>query len=386
MSRRILSLRAAGAALVCLTAVIAASGGCTSAERAAVRSRVLGPPAEGGQREIFRDGKWVKLGAPSAEADSEALRPAREAAARGDYRGAIRSASPLVDSAPDAATALAARLLIGDCWLLSDEMTDARLSYDAVLAEAPADSPYYEAALERQYEVAWQWLVGGRKRKVKLFGFYLPLIRVSGESEGKRLVDDILANRPSAELAARCAALSAEYLYGRADYDAADLEYQRLAERFRNSPFSGFATSAEMQVANSKLAQYRGVGYDQKPLRDARVAMADFARDHPAEARRRDVATLSERVEWLTARQDYETAEFYRRLGDLRAAIRYYRYVVRDYPDTPWASRSKVRLTALGTEAEEPAPPAEPPAAPAAARPAPPTTVARAAGEDTKRR
>ena len=324
----------------------------------------LPPAAAGQEREIFRNGRWEKA-APAKPADragepaAPGLQAVRSLIAAGRYKAAADAARAAAAAAPDADTLQEARLLLGDCLVLSDRMSDARSAYDEVLADAGADR-WYEAALEREYELAWHWVVGGRKRKVKLFGVNVPLIRVPGSDEGFQLLRDIRSGTTKPDLSARCLFLSAEKHFSAGDFEAADLDYQQLRKGFPGTPY---ARAAELQAAFCLLAQFKGTGYctdwysyslsGNTGLRQTQRVLEGFRQTDPSEAARRDLDVLIRGIDWVYARRDYETAEFYRRLGDIRPAIKYYEFIVRDHPGSPWRERAMARLIELGAREPE---------------------------------
>jgi len=298
--------------------------------------------------EVYRNGRWVKLGSP--EVGAGGLEAAREYLRQGDFNRTVRLCKQIIKEEPDPNTVLAARMLLGDCWLLLDEMTDARLQYDAVLTEAPVGSAIYDLALEREYEVAYMWVVGGRNKKVQVFGIWIPLLRIPGKSEGLKLLGDMRLKFPKPDLSARTWMLSAEHFFSRNDFDAAIPEYSQVVERFPNSPY---AITAELQAINSLIGTFKGTEYDLTPLGGpdgARGRLADFRSTHPSAAKQFEVDLLIQRIDWLYAQRDYEAAEFYERLGNIRSSVILYRTIARraEFAATPWRDRSLVRLSKLG--------------------------------------
>jgi tetratricopeptide (TPR) repeat protein len=240
----------------------------------------------------------------------------------------------------------AANLLLGDTWLLRNDLTYARRAYERVRAEAPVGSPAHVAALERLFEVARQWAVVGRKRRMETpVGGTFPLIRISAVGDGLRLLSDLRLTAP-AELAVRSRMLEAEYYFSQGDFDFAEDQYTAV----RKTPGTEFAATAELQAALCLVGKFRGTEYDLAVLGRARTGLEDFRKAHPEQARAHAVDLLIERIDWCYARRDFETGEFYRRLGDLRPAIKCYRYLIADprHRGSPWVERARARLRELG--------------------------------------
>lgn len=310
----------------------------------ALTGHIRSAPAD---QKYFKNGKWISLSEkPDGEPELEGV---RELIRQGNYPAAYKAAWKIAEDAPDDATLWEARMLMGDLCVLDDEMSDARLHYDAVLNNAPENSRIYQQVLNREFELAWHWVVGGRKRKFEIAGFSIPLVRVSGRSAGLELLREIRGVRAAKdeELPVRTLLLAAEYSFATAQYDIAESEYRQLVDRFGHR---SEALTARLQEAVCKLAQFRGTEYDLEGLRTARKKLDEFAQTNPDEAAKRDLDLVTRRIDWTFARRDYETGEFYRRLGDIRPAVRYYRYVVKGYPETPWQLRAKARLEELGAD------------------------------------
>lgn len=302
----------------------------------------------GAEDRIYVPGKGWVLPPSKGEPGSD-LAGARALLAAGRVREARRLGELLLDTAEDPADALRARIFLGDLYVLTDRMSDARGQYDAVLAEAPENGPLYREAMGREYELAWHLLVGGRKRSLKVWGFSLPLLRVSGTDHGLELLREIRSVRVNVdeELPARALQLAAEHHFAGGDYDIAEQEYAELHRRFPNRRETA---TARQQEAVSALALFRGTEYDMDPLRTAATRLREFAGLHPDEAAAINADVVMQRLAWNFARRDYETAEFYRRLGDIRPSIRYYRSVVRRFPRTPWAEFATRQLATLGAD------------------------------------
>src|SRR4051794_39864686 len=98
-------------------------------------------PAAADQK-VFKNGRWVSLGeTPDGDPD---LQTVRGMISEGRYRQAYKTAYELAAGAIDNETLWEARMLLGDICVLTDEMSDARLHYDAVLNNAPENSRIYQ--------------------------------------------------------------------------------------------------------------------------------------------------------------------------------------------------------------------------------------------------
>ena len=218
-------------------------------------------------------------------------------------------------------------------------------NFDEILDLYPA-SRYYYPALEQQYEIADAYL-RGLKRK------FLGLPILSAETEATEMLYRVQQRAPGSPIAEQALLRTADYYYASSQFDIAADAY---AAYIRSYPRSPYQARVRLRQAFSALAQFRGVRFDATPVIDARQQLTDLATAYPRVAEEENISAILRRIDTSLARKIYATADFYRRTDKPRAAVYYYRYLQRTYPDSPEAAagaRALERMPEWALEAVE---------------------------------
>ncbi|MEE8169783.1 MAG: outer membrane protein assembly factor BamD, partial [Phycisphaerae bacterium] len=142
--------------------------------------------------------------------------------------------------------------------------------------------------------------------------------------------------------------------YQQGEFDEAEVSYARLARDF---PRGRFDRLARLRSADSALANFPGVRFDDSSLLEAEARYQSYAAEYPEAAERQGVPERMMRIQESRAKKEYNIGQYYERTDSPRAAIYYYRYVAKTWPDTSWAVQSRHRLEVLG--ASQPSTPIE---------------------------
>lgn len=248
---------------------------------------------------------------------------------------------------------------------------------DELMDYYPA-SRLYAPSLEKQYAIADRFLRGYRRQ-------FLGMRILGMKDEGVEILFRIQERAPGSPIAERALLRTADHYFDDSQFDLAADAYAAYARAYPRSPET---PRVRLQQAFSSLAQFNGLRFDATPVVDAKAQLEDISAEYPDLAERENVADALERIDGILAARVYQTAAFYRRTDEPRAAAYNLRYLVENYPDTAEATRARQELERLpawalelpapvagSTEEEQletPAPPAEP----APARPeAPPPVV-----------
>lgn len=259
---------------------------------------------------------------------------------------------------------------------------------DELMDYYPSSRLFYPA-LEKQYAIADRFLSGYKQR-------FLGMRLLSAEDEGVEILFRIQERAPGSPIAERALLRTADHYYDDSQFDLAADAYAAYARSYPRSPE---LPRVRLQQAFSSLAQFRGLAFDATPVIDAKAQLEDVRAEYPEMAEQANVAGFLERVDGILAARVYQTADFYRRTNEPRAAVYNWRYLIEQYPETPDAERARRQLerapawalelpapTGGGSEEEEqlgtPSPPAQPGAAPLppAELPAPPAARDPAVG------
>ena len=205
------------------------------------------------------------------------------------------------------------------------------------LMDKYTDSKYFYPALEKQYEIADAFL-GGYKRR------FLGIPLLSAEDEAIEMLFRIQQRSPGSPLAEKSLKRTADYYYADAQYDLATDAYTAFIDRYKRSPD---IPQARLKKAFAELAQFHGTKFDPTPVINARTSLEELAIDYPDLARQENVAAVVERIDGALARKVYQNAHFYLRTHEPSAAAYTFKYLIKNYPDSPEAERAKVELAQL---------------------------------------
>jgi len=228
-------------------------------------------------------------------------------------------------------------LMYADCRLARGDYYKAHKRYQQILDEFVGTREYAQAIL-REVAVADAFLAG-RKRWI------LGIIPVSAEDEALEIltqVEQLGAGHRVAEVALR---KKADYYYRTGQYELAELTYARLASEY---PRGRYKCLAMYRSAESALASFPGVAYDDSALIEARERFLQYQQACPRQAAGHDIPLILQQIEAKQAHKQFEVARFYQRTRKPHAAAFYYRYVANTWPDSLWGSRARSELVKLG--------------------------------------
>lgn len=193
-------------------------------------------------------------------------------------------------------------------------------------------------ALRLEFVIAEAYL-SGVKRKV--WGIRL----FSGEDIAFRILDEIATDYPDSRLAELATKTKADYLFRTGEHALAELEYARLLRDYPQSRYHPFALR---RSAESALASFAGVDYDDAALIEAEERYYEYRLRYAAQADREGVGLILDGIREARAEKDFSTGAYYERTGHLSSAIFYYRFVRDNWPNTIATTKATERLELLG--------------------------------------
>jgi outer membrane protein assembly factor BamD (BamD/ComL family) len=240
---------------------------------------------------------------------------------------------------------------------------EARDSYEEFRKAYPG-SRFVPLAMERLFAISDTWLEDARQdvrrgRPSTINRFFnfepdrKPLFDVDGHAiETLRNVREYDPNGP---LADDSLMMAAGYHFTMGDYREAEHATDQLIHSY---PHSEHQAQAHLMNAEAKIQSYKGASYDGHKLEEARRTLRAAATQFPdkLEPQRQRIFRELEEIRQEQAKAQFEVAEWYRRMGDLkpkesdklyRAARVYYIYVQKSFPGTKWANRAEERIAEL---------------------------------------
>jgi outer membrane protein assembly factor BamD (BamD/ComL family) len=116
----------------------------------------------------------------------------------------------------------------------------------------------------------------------------------------------------------------------------------------REYPRSRYHQFALGRTAESALASFGGVQYDEAALVEAQERYGDYRLRYPAAADREGVGLILDSIREMRAEKEFSIGEYYERTEHPGSAIFYYRQVCEGFPETVAAGRATARLELLG--------------------------------------
>lgn len=193
-------------------------------------------------------------------------------------------------------------------------------------------------ALRLEFIIAEAYL-GGVKRVV--WGVF----RVSAVEEGYKILDEIVSDYPDTKLAELAIKTKADHLFRTGDHDLAELEYARMLREYSKSRYQEYALR---RAADSALASFGGIDYDEAALIEAAERYDDFRVRFGSAGERVQVGVILDSIRQTRAEKEFQIGQYYEKTDHLSSAIFYYQLVVKDWKGSIAATKAAARLELLG--------------------------------------
>ena len=297
----------------------------------------LSTAAEAPSWQLRGDGRWEQVTTPTTapvkeetlDRVEEMLQHKQAAAARKILIAWFKThnTSPVRDRAV---------FLLGQANFLDDSRIMAFYNFDELLDLYPA-SVYYYPALQRQFDIADQFLRGYKRH-------FLGIAMLGATTEATEMLFRIQQRSPGSPLAEKALLRVADYFYASSDFDVAEDAY---AAYVRSYPRSPYLPRVRLRQAFAALAQFRGIKFDATHVIDARQQLTDLSVAYPQLAAEENITAIVERIDVALARKVLTTADFLWRSGKPQGAAYYYQYLVRTFPDFPETQTARQKLQTM---------------------------------------
>ena len=206
-------------------------------------------------------------------------------------------------------------------------------TYEQLLKDYPG-SRYLDRVMAREFDIANRFLKGQRR---ETFGMRL----FTDTGFGLEVLEKVREHDVNGPYADRGLAYGGAFQYRQTEFDEASFLYDLLIEHY---PKSRYQPQAHLVGSESRRRAYQGALYDGSRLTQAKGLLEAAQRQFPEVTKRKvDAPRILDWIRVQQAERDYQVAEYYRRVGQHRAADHYYQQVIKSYPDTAWARRAKQR-------------------------------------------
>jgi outer membrane protein assembly factor BamD (BamD/ComL family) len=220
--------------------------------------------------------------------------------------------------------------LEGDIAFAAGNFTKAVRAYDTFLARYP-ESPLYEAALDRELEIAQAYLSGHKKRVLRFF-------KIKGYAEGVRVADKVIDRAGDTPIAIRASTAVAESFEKRARYQDAYERWSQISSRW---PTGETGKTALLAMARCKHAAYRGPNFDASNLLSAKSYYENFMTRYPEDAKKYEIGKRLEQINEQLSYKQYTIAEYYERTASDESSEIYCETIEKQWPKSTGAKRAK---------------------------------------------
>jgi outer membrane protein assembly factor BamD (BamD/ComL family) len=221
----------------------------------------------------------------------------------------------------------------GELLLAKGKITKAIRQYDTFLDDYPV-SPLRDAALQRQFNIASEFLAG-RKKTILIF-------RVRAYDDGVKIMEKISDRMGSAEIAKKALLAVAQNYEKRKKYEEAYLTWSQISSRW---PTGQTGKDALLGMARNKYATYHGPLYDASGLVSAKSYYENYKLRYPDDAQRLGINEILTKINEQSAEKKLLIANYYKKTGQLTPANMYYQMVVDTWPNTVAANTAKEQMS-----------------------------------------
>ncbi len=211
-------------------------------------------------------------------------------------------------------------------------------SYDNFLKNYPASSHYADAM--KQQEIIAHNVANGQIKN--------SFLGLKSRIEAKRTAEMLTKVRNNAPRSA--SAEKAQFTIGSVYKSRKNPE--KAIEAFRtltrDYPLSKYAPEAQYQIGVLLLDEAKEGNQDAANLDRARNAFEDLLIRHPNSTRAADAKRQIAKLASGDIQRSYEIAEFYRKKGQTKSALLYYKEVLRASKPGPLRSKAQAKISELG--------------------------------------
>jgi TolA-binding protein len=276
-----------------------------------------------------------------------------------NYKAAADKFKASIDRGRHTAIEQEAMFMLAESYFQDDRYVKARDAFDA-LVKAYTNTRFMDTVIDREWNIARYWELYDKQHTdlpltPNLWDKTRPYFDTLGHAI--KTYDNIRLNDPTGPRADDAIMATANIYFARGRYEDADYHYTLLRHEY---PRSEFQFEAHLLGLKAKMLKYQGENYDGTPLEESKTLVKNLksqfsGRLSPEEKQRLVVeeAELNKKI----AIRDYRMAAYYDNKKDYGAAKYYYAEVIKKYPDTELAKKSRDRVGEIKGAPDDPAKP-----------------------------
>lgn len=263
--------------------------------------------------------------------DSKVVSTAEELLALADkafeklrFADAARVYQILIKAYPESPEAKASQLKLLDAQVLAQNYKKALATANRILA-GDADTETINRVVERKHDIGRAYLTGAAP-------VYFLGIKLSGESYGVTILEDLVRKYPYQASTDTVLYSIGEYYFGEREFEEAEQVYRSLITDF---PESAWVELAEYQIGESAFRRLKGVEYDLAPLKQAENSFERYVARFPGGEKVEAARERLQEIDRLRADRLFRVASFYVKDQHPKAAIYSLERILKDHPQAP---------------------------------------------------
>jgi len=211
--------------------------------------------------------------------------------------------------------------------------------YDKFTDDFP-QSPFYQSALERQYQIATAFL-GGQKRRA------LGVITLSAYEEGGAIMNKVADKAGDAQISKNALQTLAQSEEKRGAYYDSYLTWSDISNRW---PTGQTGQNALLGMARTLEKDYKGPKFDGKVLESSRSYYAEYQKRYEDKAAELKIPQKLGVIDEQLAEKELTVADYYARTSSYNAADIYYQRTMEAWPSSVAAKSAEQKLPAMKKE------------------------------------
>jgi outer membrane protein assembly factor BamD len=294
---------------------------------------------------VWRKGEgWTyeRAGSEYANNPKDQLALAKKYQGKKDYGHAVSAYRRVITRWPTSFATQDARMGLAESLTGLGYYYKAFKEYQNLIDKNP-NSPYFDTALERQFEIGNLFL-GGEKLKVWWFRIF------SGLSKAGEIYEQVVKNGPYSKVGPPAQFRRGLVFEKEKDYLGAVHSYEKLLERYPNDPL---AEEAQFQIGWAYYKEAQHAEYDQNSANQALGAFSDYLLRYPTGPKVKRAEELHVELKQDQSRGLYQIGQFYEKRKNYKAALIYYNQVIEKNPKSNWAQTAQKKIIVLAAREKE---------------------------------
>lgn len=281
-----------------------------------------------------KTGRWINPKWEIKPTPKQQLDYALEFYNQKNYNEASREFRKLIKKYPKSYEAAEAQFYIGLCLENQKKLYEAYQAYQRVIDIYPFSEKINDV-IKKEFDIA-EAFISGKERKA--LGV-LPL-----ENPAIEILEKVIENSPYGPLAPLAQYKLGLVLKSLARFTEAEEAFTKVIS---NYPQSEWSEPAKYQIAVCLASISPKPDYAQELTEEAREKFEEFVKSHSEAELSSDAERKILELKEKEAESNFKIASFYEKQKDYKASKVYYRYVIENYPESIWATKSLERLKIL---------------------------------------